>query len=248
MLEDDFEWIKEMERLEKIRDKKLKEIKEKHVDSELISFEDIDEMRKVLKMKSENDWQIVLSRHEKRNVRRHSEIYFVKMNAQNTDKKNLDEIFKAIILEPNINRLDYSERFILYMSWMGKYIDEKKFELESLKEEYNNAAQSLKELRMQEDRSILENAYIVAMTTTGSSRYHSVLKDIGPRIIIVEEAAEVFESHIVASLSKSCEHLILIGDHIQLRPNPAVYILAKDFDFDVSLFERLIKNDTKKVF
>ena len=74
-----------------------------------------------------------------------------------------------------------------------------------------------------------------------------MLKDIGPRIVIVEEAAEVFESHIVASLSKNCEHLILNGDHIQLRPNPAVYKLAKDFDFDVSLFERLVKNDTKKV-
>lgn len=85
------------------------------------------------------------------------------------------------------------------------------------------------------------------MTTTGSSRYHTILKDIGPRIVIVEEAAEVFESHIVAALSKSCEHLILIGDHIQLRPNPNVYKLAQDYHLDVSLFERLINNDTKKV-
>lgn len=85
------------------------------------------------------------------------------------------------------------------------------------------------------------------MTTTGSSRYHTILKDIGPRIVIVEEAAEVFESHIVAALSKSCEHLILIGDHVQLRPNPTVYMLAQKYHLDVSLFERLINNNTKKV-
>lgn len=32
-----------------------------------------------------------------------------------------------------------------------------------------------------------------------------------PRVVIVEEAAEVLEAHILASLSSSCEHLILIG-------------------------------------
>jgi hypothetical protein len=100
----------------------------------------------------------------------------------------------------------------------------------------------LRELRLQEDRAIMKDALIIAMTTTGSSRYHNVLKDIGPRIVIVEEAAEVFEAHIVSALSKNCEHLILIGDHVQLRPSPSVYKLAKTFKLDVSLFERLINN------
>ena len=112
-------------------------------------------------------------------------------------------------------------------------------------------------------------ANLLQKTTTGASRYSNVLKDIGPRIVIVEEAAEVFEAHIVSAISKNCEHLILIGDHVQLRPNPvktililekkksqnnnkyfvskAVYKLAKTFNLDVSLFERLINNQTKKV-
>ncbi|CAG2058119.1 unnamed protein product [Timema podura] len=60
--------------------------------------------------------------------------------------------------------------------------------------------------------------------------------------VIVEEAAEVLESHIVASLTKDCQHLILIGDHKQLRPSNAVYKLAREFKFDVSLFERMLNN------
>jgi len=32
------------------------------------------------------------------------------------------------------------------------------------------------------------------------------------------------------------------GDHQQLRPSPAVYRLARDFNFDISLFERMVKN------
>ena len=77
--------------------------------------------------------------------------------------------------------------------------------------------------------------------------YHKILRDIGPRIVIVEEAAEVFEAHVLSSLSQHCEHLILIGDHVQLRPNPTVYKLATDYKIDVSLFERLLNNDIKKV-
>lgn len=34
-----------------------------------------------------------------------------------------------------------------------------------------------------------------------------------------------------------------LGDHKQLRPSNAVYKLAKDFKFDISLFERMVNND-----
>ena len=76
----------------------------------------------------------------------------------------------------------------------------------------------------------------------GAAKYRELVQKIQPRITIVEEAAEVLESHIVTSLSPGCQHLILIGDHQQLRPNPTVYALAKDYNLDVSLFERLVKN------
>ena len=35
--------------------------------------------------------------------------------------------------------------------------------------------------------------------------------------VIVEEAAEVLEAHITASLNESTEHVILIGTYIELR-------------------------------
>ena len=65
--------------------------------------------------------------------------------------------------------------------------------------------------------------------------------------MIVEEAAELFEAHIITSLNPKCEHLILIGDHVQLRPSPSVYKLAVDYKIDVSLFERFVKNDFPNV-
>lgn len=58
----------------------------------------------------------------------------------------------------------------------------------------------------------------------------------------MEEAAEVLEAHVVTSLTQYCQHLILIGDHQQLRPSPTVYDLQTKYNFDVSLFERMVKN------
>ena len=52
----------------------------------------------------------------------------------------------------------------------------------------------------------------------------------------------MLEAHIVTSLTPGCQHLILIGDHQQLRPNPTVYDLQKNYDLDVSLFERMVTN------
>jgi superfamily I DNA and/or RNA helicase len=67
--------------------------------------------------------------------------------------------------------------------------------------------------------------------------------DLWPQIVMVEEAGEVFEAHVLAALSRATEHLILVGDHEQLRPKPNRYelqaISGRRLDLDVSLFERL---------
>ena len=39
----------------------------------------------------------------------------------------------------------------------------------------------------------------------------------------------------------------MIGDHEQLRPNTAVYKLSTDFNLNVSLFERLVRNGVEQV-
>lgn len=76
----------------------------------------------------------------------------------------------------------------------------------------------------------------------GAARNRSLLQDLQPVITIVEEAAEVFEAHTITSLTPGCQHLILIGDHQQLRPSPTVYDLQIGYYLDVSLFERMVTN------
>lgn len=68
------------------------------------------------------------------------------------------------------------------------------------------------------------------------------------QVVIVEEAAEVLEAHILTSLSPSVEHLVLIGDHLQLPPKVEVYELQKEsgrgYNLNTSMFERLVEAGT----
>lgn len=64
-------------------------------------------------------------------------------------------------------------------------------------------------------------------------------------MLLLEEAGEVLEAHVISSLSPSIRHVIMIGDHQQLRPKVETYHLTAaamtGYDLNVSLFERLIK-------
>ncbi|XP_067944854.1 NFX1-type zinc finger-containing protein 1-like [Watersipora subatra] len=98
------------------------------------------------------------------------------------------------------------------------------------------------EKRVQMTANIMNQCKVIGMTTTGAAKYQEAMKLVGPKIVIVEEAAEVLEAHITAALTSNCQQLILIGDHKQLRPNPTVYELAKKYHLDLSMFERFVNN------
>ena|SRR5690554_2684768 len=63
-----------------------------------------------------------------------------------------------------------------------------------------------------------------------------------PKIMLCEEASETMEAHLISALAPSMKHIILVGDHQQLRPSMSVNDL-KDKNIDVSMFERLVTNN-----
>lgn len=140
-------------------------------------------------------------------------------------------------------RLNARDRWRLYNFWVSKYCEELALNVRHKNVEFNRLSSHLAELNMEEDFAFLRKAAVIGMTTTGAAKYRQLLQRVHPKIVIVEEAAEVMEAHVVTTLSQRCEHLIMIGDHKQLRPNPTVYKLAKQFHLDISLFERMVKNE-----
>ncbi|KAG1904255.1 uncharacterized protein F5891DRAFT_1206968, partial [Suillus fuscotomentosus] len=95
-------------------------------------------------------------------------------------------------------------------------------------------------------RSLLRHIDIIGCTTTGAAKLATLLKGLGPRVLLVEEAGQVLEAHVLGSLVPSIEHLIMIGDPLQLRPTLNNYSMSMDsqrgrdlYRFDMSLMERL---------
>ena len=116
---------------------------------------------------------------------------------------------------------------------------ESQFLLQRLDELYLREA----ELQSLQEASILSTRKLIGMTITGASIHHKLVQNLRPSIVIVEEAGEVLEPDLIAALTPGLQHLILIGDHKQLRPQVDTYKLRTKYKFDLSLMERLINNN-----
>lgn len=74
--------------------------------------------------------------------------------------------------------------------------------------------------------------------------YFDDICQAGPGVVLLEEAREILEPHVLAAMTQETKQLVLIGDHLQLRPKVNSYNLTAEegerYDLNHSLFERLI--------
>ena len=115
-------------------------------------------------------------------------------------------------------------------------------ELNDLIKQLQSLKKRKEELELTDKVKFLSQKKIIGVTITGASINHDLLHQIGPSVVIIEEAAEILEPSLLAALTPSIEHLILIGDHRQPRPQLDTYELCKKYKFDVSMMERLIES------
>ncbi|KAI5070201.1 hypothetical protein GOP47_0014544 [Adiantum capillus-veneris] len=159
-----------------------------------------------------------------------------KLDLYEDDSLTVDKIFN----EPYPWTLGKSSRHRLHRHWLEllkKLVTEK---LVKLTMEYEKACNHNVLPYDEVDLAILQDAKVVGMTVSAAARRWELFVALKPNIMIVEEAAEVLEAHIVACLTPHTEHLILIGDHMQLRPSVSNHRLSVDHKLDVSMFERLV--------
>ncbi|KAF9431131.1 hypothetical protein BGZ76_000527 [Entomortierella beljakovae] len=151
-------------------------------------------------------------------------------------------------LDGDIWEMLMNERMRLHESWGFEARKTMSKMMERLVHHGEEISTRLNESFDESRRQILRDTSVIGMTTNGAARYRSLLKSLSPKIILCEEAGEVVESNILSVLSDSTQHLIMIGDHLQLRPSIGTYNLSadsklgKNYNLDISLFERLVTN------
>jgi len=148
----------------------------------------------------------------------------------------------------DINSLSRNERIKLHNFWIKQFRHHQYSEICNLIDEYNKIHENFIDSQQRKNIEMLQKVHVICMTTTKAAKSKRLLEELKPKIVIAEEAAEVFESHIIACLMAATEHLILIGDHKQLRPNPSEHLLERcHYGLHISLFERLINNGIPRV-
>ncbi|KAK7060167.1 hypothetical protein VNI00_000931 [Paramarasmius palmivorus] len=122
-------------------------------------------------------------------------------------------------------------------------------EYNSIRREYERVCSKYNNIKDENRRRLLSRTDLIGCTTNGAAKLTSLLTTVAPKVLLVEEAGQVLEAHIIASLVPSVQHLICIGDPQQLRPTLANYNISMDSDrgrelykFDRSLMERLAEN------
>lgn len=174
-------------------------------------------------------------------------------------------IFKS---DPNLNvkathdiwRLSHQTRQEFITRWKEKIFGEFIAEICVIAQEYNSYQERLTRSFSDNLVHILRSKRVIGCTTTAAAKYTEDIQAASPDVLIVEEAGEILESHVLAALGKKTSQLILIGDHKcafftsieylltdtirQLRPKVNNYALTIEkgdsFDLNRSLFERLV--------
>ncbi|ODA79016.1 hypothetical protein RJ55_04606 [Drechmeria coniospora] len=137
----------------------------------------------------------------------------------------------------------------LHARWTRKIAEDHIAGHMELAESHARHQTELNEAYNSRSQSILLGKRVIGCTTTGAAMNHAILRKVKPDVVLVEEAGEILEAHVVSALGPSVKQLILIGDHKQLRPKVGSYRLTVEmgegFDLNESLFERLIKHGHK---
>ncbi|RMZ83573.1 hypothetical protein DV738_g1120, partial [Chaetothyriales sp. CBS 135597] len=108
---------------------------------------------------------------------------------------------------------------------------------------YDKNLKDLKIGKWERDAVYLKRARFIGMTTTGLSKYRPLISSLKPKIVLIEEAAEVLEAPVAVACMPSVEQLILVGDHLQLQGHCNEQDLeGEPYYLNVSLFERLVNN------
>lgn len=156
---------------------------------------------------------------------------------------SLAEIQSALQAQ-NLWDLEEHLRAAVYHHLRNKVIAKIWEKVRDLNTLYQRCCQDLRISKLEKDAHIIAGTKLIGVTTTGLGKYRSIIAAVRPKIVLIEEAAEALEGPVAVACMPGVEHLILVGDHKQLRGHCAVNDLQDEpYFLDISMFERLVTNN-----
>ncbi|XP_013134088.1 PREDICTED: NFX1-type zinc finger-containing protein 1-like [Papilio polytes] len=152
-------------------------------------------------------------------------------------------VTKDISEVEDLYQLSPDQRWTVYLTAVAALKDTLMTKMNDLLENHARCSAECEEVKRLVEAEACGAARVLALTTAAAAARRALLQRLRCHIVLVEEAAEVLETHIVAALTRHCQHLILIGSFIfYILSTAAHYRLAKYYNLEVSLFERMVRN------
>ncbi|KAJ7170685.1 P-loop containing nucleoside triphosphate hydrolase protein [Mycena crocata] len=149
-----------------------------------------------------------------------------------------------ILATADVWEMDTPSRKAKVSGWITACQREEAASISTIGKAFNEHQDELDRIFRQREVSILRSKQIIGCTTTAAAKYTQDIQAVSPEVLIVEEAGEILESHVLTALGTDTQQLVLIGDHKQLRPKVNNYLLTVEkgegYDLNRSLFERLV--------
>ncbi|KAJ7284985.1 P-loop containing nucleoside triphosphate hydrolase protein [Mycena rebaudengoi] len=145
---------------------------------------------------------------------------------------------------PEIWKMERSSRKSKLAEWESAIRKEQVADISTIGKASTACLDELDVIFGEKDASIIRSKQIIGCTTTGAAKYTKYIQSASPEVLIVEEAGEILESHVITALGSETQQMVLIGDHKQLRPKVNNYMLTVEkgegYDLNRSMFERLV--------
>ncbi|KAL8855410.1 MAG: hypothetical protein Q9178_007948 [Gyalolechia marmorata] len=144
---------------------------------------------------------------------------------------------------PTIWQMTYPERTAALQRWKKDILKERVSRIFSCGKQFGETLANINALFNEKNRRIIQGKRIIRCTTNAAATHVHNIQSGSPDVLLVEEAGELLESHILTALGPETEQAILIGDHKQLRPETHHDLSIEKgdgYDLNRSLFERLV--------
>ena len=113
----------------------------------------------------------------------------------------------------DIWNMKYQTRLEHFRRWEDALMQESIEALATVAEEYKKCQEELMRAQNTSLPGILHSKRIVGCTTTAAAKYGDEIRTFNPDVLLVEEAGEILESHVLTALGPETSQMILIGDH-----------------------------------
>jgi hypothetical protein len=109
--------------------------------------------------------------------------------------------------------MKYHTRLGHFKRWKDAVMQRSIEKLAAVARNYNKCVEELMRAQNTSLPGILSSKRIVGCTTTAAAKYRDEIRTFNPDVLLVEEAGEILESHVLTALGPKTSQMILIGDH-----------------------------------